>query len=356
MKKHLKKRAIGKLLLTFALVLFCVISIIQPTTAFAAGKTDKESKLEPFFHLAYDNSSNVSGIAVLVNAQNKTYAYVWSGDTRAGNSKFVKSSVDGKLYVLSYVDTLTVGSEKTCIYQATGTGSTSGIMNTEPVKKQEKVEVWYLGKDTEIRFLYDQMTISTQYKDNNDGSAFIALERGLTDIWGLPGLVINSNGKCVGVLCGTDVLYCDWFDASVYNGGSGGSGGGSGGSGGGSGGSGGGSGGSGGGSGGSGGGSGGSGGGSGGSGGGSGGSGGQVNHGDQNNHFDTSATELPKHDSGDVLGQVETKRQQIEKQKKIQKGIIIGSAAAVIAIVAVVTTLLIRRKKAIAGVSGPAGY
>ena len=363
--KHKIKSVSGKQLLSLVLVVFCMLSLIHPTNVFAAGKTDKESKLENYFHVLFDSSGDASGIGVMVNVQNQgIFAYAWSGDSGASKSVYLGDVANNQLYGLSSCGSITVKDETVYVFLvqgiSSGAGASEGVMKSAPIVNGEQLEIWYLGSDgNNLRYYYDQLSLSTNYKDNQDGSAFFGLSRALTDIWGLPGLVLNASGNCVGVLCYTDVLYNNWFDAVAFSGNAGNNGGNNGGDSGGN--NGGDSGGNNGGD--NGGNNGGDNGGNNGgdnggnNGGDSGGNngGGRVNH-NQNNSFDSSATELPKHDSSSVLSKADEKRQQILKQRKIQKGIIIGSVVAVIAIAAVMSALLIRRKRAIAGVSGNAGY
>lgn len=337
MKKQIIKPEAWRQLLSVALVLVCLTMMVTPVTAFAAGKSGKESQLEPYFHLTVDSSGNPNGIAVMVNIPNKgVYAFAGAITKDAYTNKssmYLFNVANSQVYALSVEEKL---SDSIYVWKvvgiSSGAGASMGVLSAAAPVSGEPVTACYLG--SELEYLYDTVSVSENAEVYDDGSALFEFNSSLTDIAVAPGFLWNANNQCVGVIVGVKIAYTTWFDSVLFNRSNTGSGNDNG---------------------------------SNNDGGNNNGDNnngnnndgnqpnGQVNHSSRDKAFDSSATALPEHDSSSVQ-KLEEKKNQIEKQKKIQKAIIIGSVVAVVSIAAVVAALLIRRKKAISGVSGPASY
>lgn len=203
---------------------FCTI-IICAAFAFRLAAVSVRAEDTYIYQVASDAAGNRWSMAILVKSGGGVYAFTAHGGDRTGEVNYLNDLNNETVYEMAFVESITDIS----VWQVANYDGPSTLTAAAPIKN-ETVSVFYINEDNEISKA--ERTIVDVGKVYDDGTALVVLNSAVSDMTsGIgPGFVVNSDSRCVGVICGEQqVVYVPWFDENAFGGSSGGGGGGGGG-------------------------------------------------------------------------------------------------------------------------------
>ena len=207
---------------------FCT-AVICAAFAFYLAAAGARAEDTQIYQVASDAAGTRWSMAILVKSGGEVYAFTAHGGDRTGDVNYLNDLNNEKVYEMACVESVTDIS----VWQVSNYDGPSALTAAAPQQNQA-VSVFYINNDNKIAKA--ERTIADAGKVFDDGTALVVLNSAISDMTSAigPGFVVNSDSRCVGIICGEQqVVYVPWFDENAFAGGGGGSSGGGGGGGGG---------------------------------------------------------------------------------------------------------------------------
>ncbi|MCR4791192.1 MAG: FHA domain-containing protein [Lachnospiraceae bacterium] len=192
-----------------AIALFAMALILLPINVQAL-----ESNLDDYFAFILDDTGNVWSLGFIVDLGNdgqRIYAYKSDETADSHLMAFAPDRVSSA--GIAYREAV----DEVGIWQLlTRINSPKGITEIVAPNQRETYTAVYVTEGEVVAV--NGIRFINSYKVYDDGTAIFALNRDLSDIYITPGILLDSQGRCAGIIVNESVAYADWFDEGIYTG------------------------------------------------------------------------------------------------------------------------------------------
>ena len=200
-------------LVAFVLLFACMLSVSVTASA------DKKSTLDSMFYTAADAKGSSSSLAFVTELPDKSYVVYTSSELSKKASNTAKNSVTSESYELSFREDLGSLYSWTVLNPKTRPLTHAMRKSAAPVKGETVQVIYQRTEKNKTAFVSVERKISGLSEEYDDGTATLLLNESVDDYDALPGIVLNSAGRCVGALKDSSLVYTDYYVKSTFNGG-----------------------------------------------------------------------------------------------------------------------------------------
>ncbi len=203
-------------LFTLLLALVCLLSSAGITTADAA-KYDRDAEIAGYYYVLRDrNNEDTVYLTVVVRVSGQNYI-AYSADPGDGGSYYIQNPAINAEYPINLHTDYNVF--KTWSVSGIGDDDSKLITDIAAPIKGETVSICYITQDSsgDLKGAYDTATV-TELAANDKNSALLKVSVSISEKLLGPGIVLNKDNACVGILIGKDGFYTDWYDETAFKG------------------------------------------------------------------------------------------------------------------------------------------